>query len=327
MVVVYRPIYRQKKLPIRIDSVVNFESVWQQMEFLKNKENIKKILKRSIDENFYFLDLDLIKKQRKNNFGNLKCSPKRFIKEKDLEIAASKTLASIKQAHEYYKAAKNASPLTKPVFLYYGMVSLAKAMISSTYLVDKYSGHGLHVNNDFKVTVCKCGEYQIFHDCYLGDTTIYSNETEINLKDLLSVIPGISLEWKNSYEFPKLPDSLVNAQFDMDYDYSRSKLGESYCETINTSNGEFTVIFCNNDEGKTSMLENERFLHVMDAHFLSMYILCHFARYRPLKWIETIENSPDINSYLINAFLRRSELDFPILFYNELTGTQLQFRG
>ena len=65
----------------------------------------------------------------------------------------------------------------------------------------------------------------------------------------------------------------------------------------------------------------------MDAHFLSMYILCHFARYRPLKWIETIENSPDINSYLINAFLRRSELDFPILFYNELTGTQLQFRG
>ena len=101
MVVVYRPIYRQKKLPIRIDSVVNFESVWQQMEFLKNKENIKKILKRSIDENFYFLDLDLIKKQRKNNFGNLKCSPKRFIKEKDLEIAASKTLASIKQAHEY----------------------------------------------------------------------------------------------------------------------------------------------------------------------------------------------------------------------------------
>ena len=123
------------------------------------------------------------------------------------------------------KAAKNASPLTKPVFLYYGMVSLAKAMISSTYQVDKYSGHGLHVNNDFNVTVCKCGEYQIFHDCYLGDTTIYSNETDINLKDLLSVIPGISLEWKNSYEFPKLPDSLVNAQFDMDYDYSRSKIG------------------------------------------------------------------------------------------------------
>ena len=323
---VNRPIYRQKRMPIRIDSNITFESVWQQMEFLKNEENIKKILKRAIDENFYYLSLDHIKKQRKYYFENLKCAPKRFIKEKDLEEAASKTLASIKQAHEYYKAARNASSLTKPVFLYYGMVSLAKAMINSTYVLDKFpERHGLKVNDELKVKICKCGEYQIFHDCYMGDSAIYANKLEIDLKDLLSIIPGIAFEWKLSYDLPKLPDDIVKAQFDVDYDYTRSRIDEPYLKIIKTPNIEFNVLFCNSDEGKTNKLENEYFIHVMDAHFLSMFILCHFARYKPVKWIKIIEESPSINSYLINAFLRRSELDFPVLFYNEMTGTKLHF--
>lgn len=206
------------------------------------------------------------------------------------------------------------------------MVSLAKAMIHSTYAFDKISGgHGLNVNNELKVKIKKCGEYQLFHDCYLGDTSIYSNNIEIDLKDLLSVIPGIAFEWKLSYDLLKLPEDVVKAQFDRNYDYTRARVDQAYKNIIETPEGEFNVLYCNNEEGIVNLFENEHFVHVMDVHYLSIFILCHFARYRPLKWIKIIEKSQDINSYLINAFLRRSELDFPILFYSELTGTKLRF--
>lgn len=56
--------------------------------------------------------MERIRRERQRNIGNLRNAPKRFIKEEDLEDASEKILASIKQAHEYYAAARETSLLT-----------------------------------------------------------------------------------------------------------------------------------------------------------------------------------------------------------------------
>lgn len=48
-----------------------------------------------------------------------------------------------------------------------------------------------------------------------------------------------------------------------------------------------------------------------------MFILCFYARYRPSEWDQFLKK--DNNLFLIQTFLRRAELDFPMLIYSEIT--------
>ncbi|MGP8024541.1 MAG: YaaC family protein [Methanobacterium sp.] len=306
-------LFRKKYIPRRIDSNSTFGNVWEQLELLNNEANVKNILKRSIDVNFYNLNLKHIKTQRKQFFGNLNCSPKRFIKNDEIDGITQYVLTSLKQAKEYYIAAKSASSLTKPVFLYYGMISFAKAIIKSTYYLDKNpKRHGLRVEDDLNVKILRCGEFQIFHDCYMADASVYTNDKlEVSLKELLSVIPGIATEWEFAYEgIPKTEDI---------HKFRGIGNDDPFKNTLETSIGEFEVHL------KRGLTKNDRMLHIIDIHILAMFIPCSFARYKPLKWRDTIEKSTDINSFLINAFLRHSELDFPMLIYSELIGIKTFF--
>jgi hypothetical protein len=329
MVVVDRPIYRQKRIKRRIDSEITYNAVWEQLEYVNNEANIKELLKRSINEDYYALDLQYLKDQRKRLIGNLKNAPKRFIKESEIEMVTPDILASIKQASEYFHAGNQSSPLTKPVFLYYGMVSLAKSLIQSTYMLDKFpQGHGLKVLDDETptVTILKSGEFSIFHDCYIGDPYVYSsNDLEISLKELLSVIPGIAMEWDIAYN--GLPEHPTNGIPEHSPKYSRltsTPNFEPYKKCLSSSKKDMDVYF-GTDEGILSLPDKSPFIHVIDAYFMAMFILCHMARYRPLKWMDMLNNSQNTNSYLINIFLRRSELDFPILIFNEMTAIKHYF--
>jgi len=148
-----------------IPAEATFDRVWEQMELLKSKSSVKIFLEKSISRNFENLDLELIKMGRKE-FNIERGMPERFIDMDETEEAASNVAISIGQAHEYFKAANKASPMTKPLILYYGMVSFAKALISSTYHINvKAWGHGLSVsdNDEFAVKIGntnhKVGEY------------------------------------------------------------------------------------------------------------------------------------------------------------------------
>ncbi|MGZ7108436.1 MAG: YaaC family protein [Methanobacterium sp.] len=252
-------ITRLKRQNRMLPTEATFNRVWEQMELLKSKSSIKMFLKKSISNNYKNLDIDLIKNGR-NKFNISKGMPERFINVDEVDEAANKVSISIGQAHEYFKAANKASPMTKPLILYYGMVSFAKALISSTYCIhDKNRGHGLFVfdNDEFKVTIGNknhnMGEYQSFRDCYMGDTSLYTrkNPLKFNLKDLLAVIPGIRMEWMLAYQ--KEFDERYYDIHQMPPKHHKYFKIKSYIPlkvVLKTSNDDFNVIYDLGDAGE-----------------------------------------------------------------------------
>lgn len=337
-----------------IPAEATFDRVWEQMELLKSKSSLKFFIERSILNDFYFLDLKQIQYMR-NKFNIKKGTAEKFIELIDVDNVAAATVISIKQAHEYFKSANKATPMTKPLLLYYGMVSFAKALISSTYKIKKENhvrGHGLFVSDSDEFTVRieneRIGEYQSFRDCYIGDTRIYTRKRplKINLQKLLAVVPGIRMEWQLAYEkefdqryheIHQIPPKHDKYFIIQSYEPSESKLI--------TSKEDFNIIYDMGDTGEINIpnyvvdtgihapklgLQNRKFAdipqfaHIIDVYYLAMFILCFYARYRPVEWNDFLNE--DNNLFLIQTFLRRAELDFPMLIYSEITGIKTYFR-
>lgn len=351
--VIANTIIRMKLDTRRIPVEATFDRVWEQMALLLSQNTLKKFIERNIKNDFFGLKLEPILKTRTEN--NIKLgTPKSFITIQESEKAAENAVISLNQAYEFFESANKAGLLTKPVFLYYGMVSFAKALISSTYTLNdenqkmkKKLGHGLSVNDDeFKVTIKREGEYQTFRDCYMGDTRLYARKhpLNINLKDLLEVIPGMRIEWQLAYE-----KNFNKVYRDLHRNITRHKhFGspsyEPFGVILKTSEENFNIIYGIYDEGEvhnpeyvvdlgihgyydglniSKFLETTRFIHILDAYYLTMFILCFFARYRPYEWNKFLKR--ESNLFLIKTFLNRAELDFPMLMYSEFTGIKTYF--
>lgn len=344
---------KQKRM---IPAEATYDRVWEQLELLKSKSSVKMFLEKTISNNFKFLDVERIKRQRKI-FNIEKGRVERFIDIHETGDAANNAVTSIKQAHEYFKSANKASPMTKPLIMYYGMVSFAKALISSTYCIkesNKVRGHGLSVidSDPFTVKIANknksVGEYQTFRDCYMGDTSIYTRNKplKINLQDLLAVVPGIRMEWKLAYEkeFDKKYHDLQNMPSEHDK-YFRIQSYEPLKAVLKTSEEDFNIIYDIDDIGEKDKVlysvdigiygtdlglngikftYTPTFAHIIDVYYLAMFILCFYARYRPVEWKKFLKE--DNNLFLIQTFLRRAELDFPMLIYSEITGIKTYFR-
>jgi len=347
-------ILRFKNQKRMIPTEATFDRVWEQMELLKSKSSLKFFIEQSISNDFDFLDLKRIQYMR-NEFDIKKGTAERFIKLEEANNAAAATVISIKQAHEYFKSAHKATPMTKPLLLYYGMVSFAKALINSTYYIkkeNKVRGHGILVSDSDEFTVKiqneRMGEYQSFRDCYIGDTRIYTRKKplKINLQNLLAVVPGIRMEWQLAYEkefdqkyheIHQIPPEHDKYFIVQSYEPSKSKLI--------TSKEDFNIIYDMGDTGEINIpnyvvdtgihahklgLPNRKFAdiphfaHIIDVYYLAMFILCFYARYRPVEWNDFLNE--DNNLFLIQTFLRRAELDFPMLIYSEITGIKTYFR-
>lgn len=325
---------RKRVIQRRIDAQSTFDLVWDQMGFLESKENVENTLRRSIENDFYELNIDSIINQRESAFEKCKKGiPERFLVEEDIETASLNVIASIKQAHEYYKAANEVGPLTKPVLLYYGMVSLSKALVDATYISETVGNHGLkRAGDNLKVKIERCGAYQTFRDTYIEDTSIYTETNqlvEIELKELLSVIPGIATEWKLSFEgIPDVPISNVTDTITLENHeevmyFQQTGFTEPFKRNLDTS--EFNLdIYYPSISNEFDHLNNKT-IHIIDAHFLAMFILGSFARYKPLEWTNIIEGSDKGQIFVINSFLRRSMLDFPMLIYSEIMGIDTYF--
>lgn len=313
-------VVRSEKISYRIDAPATFEYIWDQMILLQTQENVKRILKEAIENKFYGINLDRIRKERKKLKKTKKGMPKKFINECNIETAASRVVTFMRQAYEYYRSAREAGFLTKPVLLYYGMVSLSKALIDSTYIISKpVKSHGLRIVYDdgkplLRVEVERNGEFQTFRDTYISDTTLYTfkeNKLSFDLKELLSVIPGIANEWRITYQGRANPK-----------EFRTTGILAAHKKELNDITAKYTFKLYRNKQDLKELQEKFN-VHVIDAHFLAMYILCTLARYYPQRWQKIIENSKE--AFLIKAFLTRSERDFPILIYSEITGMETHF--
>jgi len=165
-----------------------YQAMWDHLKILSFKANVKSLLSGKI--------------QSKRKLT--------FLTDDILERKSAQVAYSIGQAHQYFKAADDVNISTSPLLYFYGMLSLAKALVVANdpyLLLDNIKYHGLHtrpineelnayVNDQSKWLVEK--EYavtnegvfkrltELIHDYSLPDQSI------ILFKDLMAIDPQLS---------------------------------------------------------------------------------------------------------------------------------------
>lgn len=155
------------------------KDLWNHISFFENHHNCKKLLSGEFSS-----------KRKIRYIGNT------------LDEKASQISMCIRQAKEYYYAYENTSINTSPLLLFYGMLSLSKALIiannEDTFLdSSELMAHGISskIKNQESLTNqnLKVKEKGTFVS--LAKTisnVVFVNNTIINFKDLLSIKPEIS---------------------------------------------------------------------------------------------------------------------------------------
>ena len=161
--------------------------------------------------------------------GGLGCSVKREIAQDIGSRKARQLSACIQQAEEYYNAAGRATIATSPLLLFYGMLSLAKALVVAnhpTLLLENINYHDLkrakgesdyvpleeiHLKTDG-------GVFEEFMKTATG--TALPRHAEVRFKDILATLPDVSEFYVRYYsEQPKCLGL---------YDYQFGGTGENY---------------------------------------------------------------------------------------------------
>lgn len=177
------------------------DAIWDNILFLTSKANVKKLLTGQTPSNrkLIFSDTELVEKKSK-------------------QIAYS-----ITQAQEYYRAADSVSVATSPLLYFYGMLSLAKALIVANdpeLLLDGIKYHGLtsrpnsdelasYSSDETKWTledefvIVKPGVFSLLAQITQGITV--SEQNVYYLRQLFSVNPELSDTFIRSYgEYPQI---------------------------------------------------------------------------------------------------------------------------
>ncbi|PWK15767.1 YaaC family protein [Tumebacillus permanentifrigoris] len=175
------------------------KDMWEHLKFLGNKNNCINLLNGSI------------KSERTIIYNETN----EFMEKKADQIAMC-----INQAFEYFEAADKVSIRTSPVLLFYGMLSLAKAVIvanEKTIFVEDINYHGLHtrprnqslqqykndrnsweIEKEFSVT--DKGVFKYLTNIF--DSFMFPDGSFIFLKDMLSVCPEVHNIYEKYYGEP-----------------------------------------------------------------------------------------------------------------------------
>lgn len=171
---------------VRIPTEQPYRKLWDTFVYFENEQTTSEFLRNRYTE---------------SGFENV---------QKHVYQATPKFIFSIKQAREYYRAAEACDILTKPLLLYYGMMALSKALITShdpdypsTTSVLK---HGLSTRKlkreeyafaDDEVRVQKDGIFHVLHKT-LGGPPL-ENQQRFAMKELLAVIPELIPTYQRLY--------------------------------------------------------------------------------------------------------------------------------
>ncbi|MGZ4032608.1 MAG: YaaC family protein [Tumebacillaceae bacterium] len=171
---------------VRIPSEQPYRKLWDTFVYFENEQTSSEFLKSRYEQQ----GLDQVQKLVYN--------------------ATPKFIFAIKQAREYYRAAEACDILTKPLLLYYGMMALSKALITtrnpdypSTTSVLK---HGLSTRKlkrdeyqfaDDEVRVQKDGIFNVLHQTLNGP--LFENQHRFRMKELLAVIPELTHAYQRLY--------------------------------------------------------------------------------------------------------------------------------
>jgi len=173
-----------------------YDAVWNHLKLFAYPANVKRLLTGEIASN-----------------RQIKYDDQVTIKRKSRQIAYS-----ISHAIEYFNAADTISINTSPLLYFYGMLSLAKALIVANnpdILLDDIKYHGLYVrpiSNDLRQYVEDQSQWNIDREFAVSNEGVFKHLTDliqgfklpdssiIFLKNLLSVDPELSEIYRKYYQ-------------------------------------------------------------------------------------------------------------------------------
>jgi hypothetical protein len=127
-----------------------------------------------------------------------------------LEVKARQVAYCILQAYEYYQAAQAVTIHTSPLLYFYGMLSLAKAVIIAkepTTVLDDIKYHGLKVDKftqsvklEEQAAVAHGGVFE--HLCSVIQKSTCHRGAVIKLKDILSISPELGEMYERFFREP-----------------------------------------------------------------------------------------------------------------------------
>ena len=277
-----------------IETTQPFSEIWSKIDYFRGIHSCKQFLKERISRDFYGLDYNRLFKAKK--CYDLDLDTSRIITSQDIGNKAYELSYDATQAKEYYEAASTTTELTQPVLLYYGMVSLGKMLVDSTFeFADGKEVHGLSRKKIKEVLIGNRGFFTRFHDTYNPDPSIYTHGLTFSMEELFSMVPDLRREYKEVYG----KESRINPHVD-----TETKMSEHF--------------ILKKDDLKLAF-------PALTPHFLLMFLFSSLARYRPIEWRKLIEGKTSSEIYLIRKFLRVSKRRFPNLIINELFGKTFVF--
>jgi hypothetical protein len=251
----------------------DFESEHFCYEFIKKRIKRKDSWKRS--------NRILKAKQSKKNlevFNPVRVS--------DIKKIIPEIMNYAKQARDFYLSSKTLPLVSKPVVLHYTFEKLANILALNTFREPhSMRAHGLSYHHPRPIIVAPKGLFQVFHDCYSEDLSIYLEGREFKLESVIDAGP-------------------------INYIHLYAQVGQ---HSLNINR-----IF---DEKN----RKEVALHELDREFIFIFALSTLARYRVNEWVEIISGKDSDLILKIRRYLQAVELLFPNLVLNELYEKVLLF--
>ncbi len=268
---------------------------WFWLDYFTNKERTIEYISNKIATKKYNDCYDSVVKLKQEHklTGNFEEIEK--INSKTIEEQSDKVIYSVKQASEYFRLSTSANLHVKPLILYYGMMSLSKALMESTFIFKEINQHGLIGKPDFKT--CKVmpnGFFPWFSACNfysVGDPSFVNTTAYNNILILIS--QKISLTFEDLI-FP-LRDYLPQGNS------LYRKSPDMYTQVFGQYSQKYTIdpISCN---------------------LMIMYLFSNFVRYKPVEWIGIIEGRdkdyPKID-WILKPLLESVTIDYPALILEE----------
>lgn len=175
-----------------------YEAMWNHLRMLKVPKNVEALLT-----------------------GKMKSKRSNLYEENDLTLRKSYQIAyAIRQADEYFNAADTVSIVTSPLMYFYGMLSLAKAVIvadNEDLLLEDIKYHGLYTRaittelesyNTDHLAWCMDKEFAVTNDGVLSQFIALiqgfniPNQSIIRFKDILKINPEIGEIYNRYYDEP-----------------------------------------------------------------------------------------------------------------------------
>jgi len=280
------------------------DEIWNWLSFLSSPRNVENLLlKRIVTGRFGINHSLLLEKKKRAKDSGRQNSLFSIIGEADVKAHSRRIPRYITQAKQLFQAAKHVSEIASPILFYYGMQSLAKALILSMYRYDSphpkaFFTHGLGIDRTTynRVTTKPLGFFSRFHDCYSTVPEMYLDEMTFSLEELLSANPELIVEYGLVYEKdPNIRERLAEIHLKADVDLGIYEIPP---------------------------IKGVR-LDIMDSMFMSMFILSNKARYQPEEWIEEIETGKE--GFILRSFLTKTERRFPNIILNRIWGDTFVF--